>query len=363
MRQKEKADLIGKEELEWLAKYIQNASPSGNEREGQRLWLERIEPFIDEQMVDNYGNVAGIINPGQNFKVIVEAHADEIAWYVNRIDDEGYIHVKDTGGTDPAVAPSQRVHIHTTKGPVPAVFGWPAVHTRPSKEDAPKMETIFLCCGATTREEAEGMGIRVGDYITYDSGFSIMNGNHYVGRALDNRMGGFMLARLAQMLKENKVTLPYSLYLVNAVQEEVGMKGAKMIAHTLQPSCAFVVDVTHDTSSPMIDKNKEGDMSIGKGPVITKAAPIHNKLRRLLEEVAEEQHICLQFAAEANETGTDADAFAYELGGIPTALISLPLRYMHTTVETMHKDDIEAGIRLLFHALQKLTPDFDFKYL
>ena len=354
---------MGEQELEWLRTYIKNPSPSGNEREGQRLWLEYIRPFIDDHIIDDYGNVAGIINPGQAFKVIVEAHADEIAWYVNRIDEDGYIHVKETGGTDPGIAPSQRVHIHTAKGPVPAVFGWPAIHTRDSKDDAPKMSSIFLCCGAMSKEEATGMGVRVGDFITYDTGLEVLNGNHLTGRALDNRMGGFMIARIARMLKEQKIALPYSLYFVNAVQEEVGMKGAKMIVHTIRPDCALVIDVTHDTSSPMMDKNKEGDLTIGKGPVITKAAPIHAKLRELLETVAGEQDIPLQFAAEANETGTDADIFAYELGGIPTALLSLPLRYMHTTVETMHKDDIEAGIRLLFHALQQLGPDFNFKYL
>jgi putative aminopeptidase FrvX len=281
---------------------------------------------------------------------------------VNNIDSDGYIHVTETGGTDPGIAPSQRVHIHTAKGPLPAIFGWPAVHTRETEDDAPKKSTIFLCCGAMSREEAEDMGVRVGDYITYDAGFEILNGNHFTGRALDNRMGGFMTARIARMLKENAIKLPYSLYIVNAVQEEVGMKGAKMIVHTIRPNCAFVIDVTHDTSSPMMDKNKEGDLMISRGPVITKAAPIHNKLRSLLEDAAREQDIPLQFSAQANETGTDADVFAYELGGIPTALLSLPLRYMHTTVETMHQDDIENGMRLLYYALQKLSPDFDFKY-
>jgi putative aminopeptidase FrvX len=355
--------LIGPNELEWLGKYIHNASPSGNEKDGQKLWLERIKPYIDEHIVDNYGNVAAIINPGQDFKVVLEAHADEIGWYVKMIDDDGYIHVQETGGTDPGIAPSQWVNIHTAKGTVPAVFGWPAVHTRDSKDDAPKQSTIFLCCGCQSRKEVEEKGVVVGDLITYDTGFRILNETHFTGRALDNRMGGFMTARIAQMIKEEGVQLPYSLYLVNAVQEEVGMKGAKMIAHTIQPDCVLVIDVTHDTTSPMIDKNKEGDIEISKGPVLTKSAPVHNKLRKLLEDVAKEEGIPIQHAVEANETGTDADVFAYELGGIPTALLSLPLRYMHTTVETMHRDDIEGGIRLLYHALQKLGPDFDFKYL
>jgi putative aminopeptidase FrvX len=355
--------LIAEQEIDWLGKYIHNASPSGNEKDGQKMWLEHIKPYIDDHIVDTYGNVAAIINPGQEFKVVLEAHADEIGWYVKMIDDDGYIHVQETGGTDPGIAPSQWVNIHTGKGTVPAIFGWPAVHMRDQKDDAPKQSTIFLCCGCQSKEEVQERGVMVGDLITYDTGFRVLNETHFTGRALDNRMGGFMTSRIARMIKEEGIKLPYSLYIVNAVQEEVGMKGAKMIAHTIQPQCALVIDVTHDTTMPLADKNKEGDIEIGKGPVLTKSAPVHNKLRQLLVDVAREHKIPIQHAAEANETGTDVDVFAYELGGIPSVLLSLPLRYMHTTVETMHRDDIENGMHLLFHSLQKLGPDFNFKYL
>ena len=359
----EQAPLISDHDIEWLSRYIRNASPTGNERTGQQLWLEHIRPYADDHLVDNYGNVVAIINPGQDFKVVIEAHADEIAWYVKRIGDDGFIHVQETGGTDPGIAPSQRVNIHTSKGLVRGIFGWPAVHTRDVSQDAPKQSSIFICCGCESREEAEELGIQVGDFITYEAGFEILKQNHYVGRALDNRIGGFMIARIARMLRETGVKLPYTLYVVNAVQEEVGTQGAKMIAESLSPDCALVIDVTHDTTSPMMDKNKEGDIMLGKGPVITKAPPIHNKMRELLISTADEQGIPIQLAAMAQQTGTDADAFAYERGGIPTALLSLPLRYMHTTVETVHKSDVEQGIRLLYQALQKLGPDFDFKYL
>ena len=356
--------LITAKELDWLAQYIHNASPSGNERAGQQLWLDYILPFADEHFTDSYGNAVAIINPGKDFKVVVEAHADEIAWAVKRIGPDGYIHVQEAGIADAGIAPSQRVNIHTAKGTVRGIFGWPAIHTRDEgDEKAPKNSNIFIHCGCKSSEEVRALGIRVGDFITYDAGFEVLNNDYFTGRALDNRIGGFMLARLARLLKEESIELPYTLYLVNAVQEEVGMKGAKMIAHTIQPDCAIVIDVTHDTASPMMDKDKEGDLCIGNGPVITKAAPIHTKLRSLLEATADEQKIGLQYAVEADETGTDADAFAYENGGIPTALLSLALCFMHTTVETIHRDDVEAGIRLLFHALHKLSADFDFKYL
>jgi putative aminopeptidase FrvX len=295
--------------------------------------------------------------------VVVEAHADEIAWYVQRIDEMGFIHVQDTGGADAGIAPSQRVNIHTANGVVPAVFGWPAIHARDMNTQQPAQDTIFLCCGCETREEAEALGVQIGDYVTYDAGFLILNHHHFVGRALDNRMGGFVLARLARLLREEGIQLPYSLYFVNAVQEEVGTRGAEMIAQSIAPSCALVVDVTHDTASPMMDKNKQGDITLGKGPVITKAPSVHNNLRALLTETAAEQGMPVQLAAMARTTGTDTDAFAYQLGGIPSALISLPLRYMHTTVETVHREDVENTIRLLFSTLQKLGPEFDFKYL
>jgi len=355
--------LIGTEEIKWLERYIQNASPTGNEQDGQKIWLEYIKPYIDEHYVDPYGSVAGIINPGKDFKVVIEAHADEIAWYVNRIGTDGFIHVVDTGGTDPGIAPSQKVTIHTEKGAVPAVFGWPAIHSRDVSQDAPKKSTIFIDCGCSSREEVEALGVQVGDYITYDAGFCVLNKRFLVGRALDNRMGGFMIARLTKMLKENNVQLPYTLYIVNSVQEEIGTKGAEMMAHYIKPDCAIVIDVTHDTNTPMMDKNKEGDIACGKGPAIMKAPPIHIKLRQLLTETAKEQNIPYQMAVMTKETGTDADAFAYQNGGIPTSLISMPLRYMHTTVETMHKEDVEHAIRLLYFALQKIDPKMEFKYI
>jgi putative aminopeptidase FrvX len=355
-------ELIGKEELDWIKRYIENASPTGSEKSGQKLWAEYIKPYVDNTLICNYGSIAGIINPGQDFKVAIEAHADEIAWYVNRIGSDGFIHVQETGGTDPGIAPSQKVLIHTANGPVEAIFGWPAIHVRETKDDAPKMSSIFVDCGCNSKEEVENMGIQVGDLITYTAGFNVMHEKYMVGRALDNRMGGFMIARVARMLKENNIQLPYSLYIVNAVQEEIGTKGAEMMSDVIKPDCAIVVDVTHDTRTPMMDKNKEGDVGLGQGPVILKAPPVHNIMRELLVKTAKDYDIPFQLAVMAKQTGTDADAFAYKNGGTPTSLISMPLRYMHTTVETMHRNDIENAIRLLYHTLQSISPDMNFLY-
>lgn len=350
---------------EFLHTYLNNASPTGFESSGQQLWLEYIKPYIDEWHLDQYGTAYGVINPGQDYKVVIEGHADEISWFVHYISDDGFIYVIRNGGSDHLIAPSKRVNIHTRKnGIVRGLFGWPAIHTRHG-EDAkltPKINNIFIDIGAKNKQEVLDMGIHVGNVITFDDPLEVLNDRYYVGRALDNRMGGFCIAEVARMLHENKVNLPYSLYIVNAVQEEVGLRGAEMVTQTIKPNVAIVTDVTHDTHTPMIDKKKHGDVKSGEGPTVTYAPAVHNKLIDLITDTAEEKDIPLQREASSRRTGTDTDAFAYSNGGVPSALISLPLRYMHTTVEMAHRDDIEAVVQLIYETLQKIENGHNFKY-
>ena len=200
----------------------------------------------------------------------------------------------------------------------------------------PKPENIFIDVGAKDKEEVLGMGIHVGCVITYEDEMSMLNDRYYVGRALDNRMGGFCIAEVARLLKENKIELPYTLYLVNSVQEEVGLRGAEMVAQAIKPNVAIVTDVTHDTHTPLVSSKKNGDVKSGNGPSVTYAPAVHNKLLSLIINTAEEKEIPIQREAASRRTGTDTDAFAYSNGGVPSALISLPLRYMHTTVEMAH---------------------------
>jgi putative aminopeptidase FrvX len=353
-----KPSIITPNSYEFLKNYINNASPVGFETWGQKLWLNYLQPYIDEQFVDTYGTAVGIINPGKAFKVVIEAHADEISWFVNYITDQGLIYVKRNGGSDHQIAPSQRVNIHGKKGIVKAVFGWPAIHTRLGGKDEtqPKPDTIWLDCGARTKKEVEALGIHIGAVVTYRDGFDELAHNHYVGRAFDNRMGGFIIAEVARLLKENKKSLPYSLYIVNAVQEEIGLRGAEMIARRIKPDVAIVTDVTHDTNTPMINKNSEGDVLCGKGPSLAYAPAIHNKLLAFVEDIAAKKKIPVQWRALSRSTGTDTDSFAYSNDGCPSVLISIPLRYMHTTVEVLHKNDVEETIRLIYETLLALTP-------
>ena len=356
---------ISETSMNFLRTYMNTASPVGAESNGQKVWLNYIKSFVDTTFTDPYGTAVGVINPDKSFKVVIEAHADEISWFVNYITNDGFIYLKRNGGVDQQIAPSQRVIIHGKKGAVKAVFGWPAIHTRSGnddKEQKAKVENLFLDCGARNRKEVEDLGIHVGAVVTYTEGFDeIANGN-LIGRAFDNRIGGFMIAEVARLLKENKKTLPYSLYVVNAVQEEIGLRGAEMIARRIKPNAAIITDVTHDTNTPMINKNIQGDCMCGKGPALTYGPAVHNKLLGFIQDVAEKNNIPVQLQAVSRSTGTDTDSFAYANDGCPSALISIPLRYMHTTVEMLHKDDVENTIRLIYESVLALTPKTNLSY-
>ncbi|SFH84324.1 M42 family metallopeptidase [Halpernia frigidisoli] len=355
---------FNKESLHFLESYLNISSPTGYEHEGQKIWKNYIKNYVDTVEVDHYGTTYGVINPEAEFKVVIEAHADEISWYVNYITDDGLIYVIRNGGSDQLIAPSKIVNIHGEKGIVKGVFGWPAIHTRmgAEKEVTPKIENIFIDCGATTKQEVEDLGIFVGSMITYPDTFFELNDRYFVCRALDNRIGGFMIAEVARLLKENEKILPFGLYIVNSVQEEVGLYGADMIADSIKPNIAIITDVTHDTTTPMIEKKKEGDQKCGDGPVVFFAPTVHHKIRELIVETAKTKKIPFQRAASSRVTGTDTDAFAHSNGGVPSALISLPLRYMHTTVEMVSKEDVANVIKLIYETLLKITPEMNLKY-
>ena len=355
--------VLNDQSIEFLEKYLNNAAPTGYEAGGQKIWMEYLRPYVDTFITDTYGTAVGVINPEAPFKVVIEGHSDEISWYVNYISDDGLIYVIRNGGSDHQIAPSKWVNIHTKNGLVKGVFGWPAIHTRKSgKEETPKLDNIFIDVGATDKKGVEELGVHVGCVITYPDQFHILNKNKFVCRAIDNRAGGFMIAEVARLLKENKKELPFGLYITNSVQEEVGLRGAEMITQTIQPDLAIVTDVCHDTTTPMINKKEQGHTKIGEGPVVSYAPAVHNKLRERILDTAEANEIPFQRLASSRFTGTDTDAFAYSNGGVASALISLPLRYMHTTVEMVQKEDVENVIRLIYETLLTIKPEDSFSY-
>jgi putative aminopeptidase FrvX len=348
----------------FLHQYLNNAAPTGSESSGQQIWIEYIKNYVDQIHLDNYGTAYGVINPEKDFKVVIEAHCDEISWFVNAINKNGYISVIRNGGSDQMIAPSMRVALHGTKGAVKGVFGWPAIHTRKGKNKdlKPEISNLFIDVGASSKEEVLDMGIHVGTMATFTDELMELNGQYLCGRALDNKIGGFCIAQVARMIKENKTELPFALYIVNAVQEEVGLRGAEMITQTIKPNLAIVTDVTHDTSTPLIASGEHPEIKCGEGPALTYAPAVHKKLLDLIVRTAEEKSIPFQREASSRVTGTDTDAFAYSNGGVPAALISLPLKYMHTTVETAKKTDIEQVCHLIFETLQKIEYQHNFKY-
>jgi putative aminopeptidase FrvX len=355
--------ILDKKAMTFLENYLNNAAPTGYESSGQKIWMEYLKPYVDEFITDIYGTAVGVINPKAKYKVVIEGHSDEISWYVNYISDNGLIYVIRNGGSDHQIAPSKWVNIHTKKGIVKGVFGWPAIHTRKDgKENPPQLDNIFIDIGAKDKKEVEKLGVHVGCVITYPDEFHILNKDKFVCRAIDNRAGGFMIAQVARLLSENKVTLPFGLYITNSVQEEVGLRGAEMITQTIKPDVALVTDVCHDTTTPMINKKTEGHTEIGKGPVISYAPAVQNNLRERIIETAEKKKIPFQRMASSRFTGTDTDAFAYSNGGVASALISLPLRYMHTTVETVHRKDVENVIQLMYETLLTIKDGESFSY-
>jgi len=354
---------LDKTAVRFLEEYLNTSSPTGYEHAGQKLWIDYIKPYVDKIEVDNYGTAYGIINPNEEFKVVIEAHADEISWYVNYITDDGFIYVIRNGGSDHVIAPSKVVNIHGEKGVVKGVFGWPAIHTRVNgDEPTPKLDNIFIDCGATSKQEVEDLGIFVGCMITYPDTFFELNDKYFVCRALDNRIGGFMIAEVVRLISENKKNIPFGLYVTNSVQEEVGLYGADMVADSIKPNIAIVTDVTHDTTTPMIEKKKEGDLKCGDGPVVYFAPSVHHNVRELIIDTARDKKIPFQRAASSRVTGTDTDAFAHSNGGVPSALISLPLRYMHTTVEMVSKEDVKNVIQLIYETLLNIKPNINLKY-
>lgn len=356
--------LLNTNSTNFLYQYLNNPSPTGFESAGQKIWLNYIKPYVDTHFVDTYGTVVGVINPSATYKVVIEAHADEISWFVNYISKDGFIYLKRNGGSDHQIAPSMRVNIHTDKGIVKGVFGWPAIHVRePGKEEPPSVKNIFLDLGCKSDKEVSDLGVHVGCVVTYQDELMELNDRYYVGRALDNRIGGFMIAEVARLLKEKKDKLPFGLYIVNAVQEEVGLNGATMIARKIKPNVAIVTDVCHDTQTPMMSKITSGDIHCGKGPVLSYAPAVQNNLLKLIIDSAKKNKIDFQRQAASRATGTDTDAFAYATDGIASALISLPLRYMHTTVESVNKKDVEEVIKLIYHSLKTIKNNQDFRYL
>lgn len=328
--------------LQFLERLVNTPSPSGHEARGLRVWLDYVKPFADETFSDDYGNTVAVLNKGGSPRLMLAAHADEISMSVNYIDDSGFIYVRKVGGIDPAITRAQRALIHAKGGSVKGVFGNVPPHLTKNDNDRklPKMDDLFIDIGVSSRREAEKV-VRIGDMITLDDTFDILRGDLVVARAFDNRAGSFAVAETVRQLKESKARLNAEILFVSNIMEEVGLFGARQIAYSLKPDVALVVDVTHATDYPTVSKQQHGDIKMGGGPTITHGGPNHPEVVARLEKVAAAQKIHVQHEATSNSSGTDTDVIFWTRGGIPSALISLPNRYMHSPVEVISLKDLE----------------------
>lgn len=350
----------------FLNELIETPSPTGYEQDGQKVWAEYVKKFADKVEADAYGSVAAklVTNPDV-MTVMIEAHSDEIGMVVQHISDDGYVYLNKLGGSDSTIARAKRVYIHSNNGRVSGVTGNTAIHLQENKNGGgkePSWKDIYVDIGVSSREDALKL-VQIGDPVTYIEGLQRINDQIITARALDNRIGSFIIARALEELKKRRSDLKVNVIALNSIQEEVGGFGARMMSYRLMPDAALVTDVTHATDSPGIDHREHGQIKLGKGPTLQHGGANHPKLVKFIERVAADHEIDIQHEATSIRTGTDTDSIFYQKTGIPSALLSTPLRYMHSPVETANLEDIDKLICLMTESVLAMEPDQAFQVL
>jgi putative aminopeptidase FrvX len=356
--------MLSTEHFTFLEKLLTTPSPTGYESAGQNVWLDFVKPFSDEVIVDVYGSAAALIKTKpEAITVMIEAHCDEIGMVVQHIDDKGFIWIQRIGGSDPTIARARKVFIHTRKGLVSGIIGHLAIHMQDRDQTkAFTWKDLYIDIGVSSRDEALEM-VQVGDPVTYSDDFDFMNEDLISGRALDNRIGGFIIARVLEKLWSNKTSLRVNVVALNAVQEEIGGFGARMMSYRLMPDVALVTDVTHATDIPGVSQNEHGRVELGKGPAVMHGSSSHPKVVQRIEAVAEKLSIEIQHEASSVRTGTDTDSIFYTRHGIPSTLVSLPLRYMHSPVEMVSLQDVAQIVELITGFVMELSEKESFRVL
>jgi len=358
--------MIDPSEQDFLEELLVTPSPTGFESAGQKVWTGYVEEFADEVQSDAYGSASAKLNTSFDVAtVMLEAHCDEIGMIVQHITDDGYIYVNKLGGSDSTIARAKRVNIHTSNGIVSGVTGNTAIHLQEKKNgggEQPKWKDIYVDIGASDKEEALKL-VQIGDPITYADDFDYLSDDILSGRALDNRIGGFMIAQVLKKLNDRRDELNVNVVALNSVQEEVGGYGARMMSYRIDPDMALVTDVTHATDTPGIDHKEHGLVKLGQGPVVQHGGANHPKIVDFVEGVAKEKELTLQHEATSVRTGTDTDSIFYQKTGIPSSLVSLPLRYMHSPVETASMKDVHSLINLMTESVLSMDPDQTFHVL
>ena len=340
---------------------LDTPSPTGFEAPGQRVWADYVRDHADAVDADEYGTAWATLHGADDDgpTLMLDAHVDEIGFMVRHITDEGFIYVTRIGGSDRAIARGLRVRVLGDNGPVTGVVGNTAIHIRDTKnEKVPEVHELFVDVGAENKEDVHEKGIRVGHPMVFDVAPTELSDTRITARAIDNRLGGFIIAQVLKRLSDNPPA--WTVQGANSVQEEIGGHGASMITHRLQPDAAVAFDVTHATDSPGIDSTKHGQVKMGEGPAITHGTSTHPQVVQRLMQVAEQEDIPLQHEPSDRRTGTDTDSIFKSRSGVPSGLVSVPLRYMHSTVEVVDTEDIEQCVQLLTAFARSLAPDDEF---
>ncbi|MBN8235540.1 M20/M25/M40 family metallo-hydrolase [Halobacillus kuroshimensis] len=340
-----------KERLDFLMELLNTPSPSSMEMEIQKRWIEEMRPYADEIQTDHAGNAIAVLNPEADFKIMLAGHCDEIALVVNRIDEDGYVYVDKMGGINPKAAVGMKVSIQGHGGTLTGVIGVNAQHHGGLKGDF-GLEELFIDCGAKSKEEVEKF-VQIGDLAVYKREPEVLMDRYIAGRGLDNRTGQFVVGEVLRRLSEKKLNV--GVYAASTVNEETNMGGAYFAAAGIEPTMAIACDVTFATDYPGVDKRKHGDVRLEKGPVLAKGAPINRKINQLLEKTASSLDMDVQYELTPRATGTDADKMRLTGKGVPVSLVSLPLRYMHSPVETASIQDMEEEITLLVEMIAGMT--------
>lgn len=355
---------MNSEQIDFLTKLLETPSPSGFEMTAQHLWAAEMKRHADCVQCDAYGNTWALIEAAKADAptLMIEAHADEIGFMIRYITPEGFLRVECVGGSDTAIARGRRIGFAGKKGTVTGVIGNTAIHLRDADEKPPKTWNLFVDVGADSDKEVAKLGLAIGDVGVYCDGPMTMNGKRLVCRALDNRLSSFILSEIARTLKKEKNRPAWNIMLTNTVQEEVGCVGASMIAHRLNPQAAICLDMSHATDSPGIDKARFGDVRLGAGPTLTHGTANHPLILERLTKVAQKADIDVQHEAAGRRTGTNTDSIYITRDGIPSALVSLPLRYMHSPIETADLGDVKAVTKLVCAFIRSLSAKDDFGY-
>lgn len=349
-----------KDSLEFLKKILANPSPSGYEQPVQRIWREYTASFCASVSTDSHGNTTGTVNPGGNPRVMFAGHCDEIGFLVRYIDDKGFISFGAIGGFDETIVPGRRVTVHTANGPVSGVIGRPPIHLiKPDdRKKGAEINDLWIDIGVKDKKEAEEV-IAIGDPVTFQYEMIALRGDCYTARAFDDRIGSFAVAEVLRELSGKK-KLKAAIHGVSTVQEEIGLRGAHTSAFGIDPLVGIATDVTFATDQPGVDKKLVGDIALGGGPVIARGPNINPRVFDLLVATAKKNDIPYQVEGIPRSTGTDANAIQLSRAGVAAGLVSIPLRYMHTPVETLCLSDVENAVRLMAAFAEAVTPEMDF---